>query len=29
MGLEFSHLFFANDNLIFCDASKENIVYLS
>ena len=29
VGLEVSHLFFANDNLIFCDASKENLVYLS
>ena len=24
-----SHLFFANDTLIFCDASKENLEYLS
>ena len=29
VGVEVSHLFFANDTLIFYDASKENMVYLS
>ena len=29
VGVEVSHLFFADDTLIFCDASKENLEYLS
>ena len=29
MRVEVSHLFFADDTLIFCDASKENLEYLS
>ena len=29
VGVEVSHLFFANDTLIFCDASKENLEPLS
>ena len=29
VGVEVSHLLFANDILIFCDASKEHLVYLS
>ena len=28
LGVEVSHLLFANDTLIFCDASKENLEYL-
>ena len=28
-GVEVSHLFFANYTLIFCDANKENLEYLS
>ena len=28
-GVEVSHLFFADDTLIFCNASKENLEYLS
>ena len=28
-GVEVSHLFFANDILIFCEVSKENLEYLS
>ena len=29
MGVEVSHLFFVDDTLIFCDASKESLEYLS
>ena len=29
VGVEVSHLFFADDTLIFCDTSKENLKYLS